>query len=455
MTWVAFMSTALFWFRTDLRLQDNPGLYEAMHNHDKVILLYIADDSIGAAQKWWLYHSLQALQDALMAKGSHLVLSLNTPQIAIDKLIKTHQITDIYWNRQYSPDAIQRDTALKSLFKAQHLNVHTFNAYLLNEPWVIKNNADLPYKVFTPYWRKASCTLTIPDEKIIVQFKPNPHPDDFPLSTWQLLPEKPNWAVGFEPLWTPGELGAHDRLEHFIDEQLNDYVVNRDIPKHSGTSRLSPHLHFGEISPQQIWRALRTATPQGLNIKSLERYQAELGWREFSYYLLYHFPSLPNKNFNPLFDNFPWHHDKTLLKAWQQGKTGYPIVDAGMRELWQTGYMHNRVRMIVASFLTKDLLIDWQEGARWFYDTLLDADLANNSASWQWVAGTGADAAPYFRIFNPTLQAQKFDPDGAYIKRWVPELSHLSAKDIHIPRSSIVEHDQARHLALQYYQGLK
>jgi deoxyribodipyrimidine photo-lyase len=458
------MSTAIYWFRRDLRIQDNLALTEAMGHHEKVILLYSLDTDIGAAQKWWLHHSLVALQHSLNALGSHLVL---VPQLNIEGfeiLIQTYAVTAIYWNRRYSEKEMSNDASIKTYFKSKGLTIKSYNGYLLNEPWTIQNQSGSGFKVFTPYWKHCIKTLQLPSLPSIDALKPNPHPPCFDINQAQLLPTKPNWALGFSDYWEPGEKGAHKKLDNFIDNSLRGYATNRDIPPRRATSYLSPHLHFGEIHPARIFQTIQPMhIIPGLE-QDMTRFLAELGWREFSYHLLYHYPKLPSENFNPKFNAFPWHQDDAALKAWQRGETGYPIIDAGMRELWHTGYMHNRVRMIAASFLTKDLFIDWRVGAEWFLYTLLDADPANNSASWQWVAGCGADAAPYFRIFNPTLQSEKFDPNGDYIKTWVPELKNLSPKNIHAPWTSslniqypkpIVEHSKARELALTYYKNLQ
>lgn len=467
------MSTAIVWFRQDLRCRSNPALAEACTNHQFIIPLYIYDPkSIGAAQNWWLHYSLLALEKELKKLNLNLCLQQGQALSVLKELIKMHGVDAIYWNRCYEPDAIQRDKVIKQELKTQALDVNSFNGSLLNEPWTVKNKSDNYFKVFTPFWKQAMQQIVLPEIAALNHACKTPLVASEHLADWNLLPVKPNWAKGFTPFWEPGELGAAKKLNFFIEQHLQGYKEKRNEPDKMATSRLSPHLHFGEISPWDIWRAIEAEKMHaGCDLRSAEHFLAELGWREFSYYLLYHFPNLPSKNFRQEFDAFPWQEDRELLKLWQKGITGFPIVDAGMRELWHTGYMHNRVRMIVASFLIKDLFIDWRDGAEWFYNTLLDADLASNSASWQWVAGTGADSAPYFRIFNPTLQGEKFDPQGEYIKRWVPELAQVAPKWIHKPWEApqqslpitlgkeyphpIVDHAIARKIALQHYQNIK
>tara|TARA_R110002050_G_scaffold847_5_gene6003 strand:- start:11112 stop:12503 length:1392 start_codon:yes stop_codon:yes gene_type:complete len=462
--------TALVWFKKDLRLRDNLALSYACDNHKNILPVYIYDEKmpVGAAQKVWLHHSLTQLSDAL---NDGLVLKKGPPEKVIFQLIKDHNIDAVYWNRGYTPYEMKRDAALKKKLKDQDIDVKSFDGYLLFEPHTIKNKQGSFFKVFTPFYK--SC-LDHPDPR---------DPIDTPktlncvksksesLDDWALLPTNPDWSKGIMGEWQPGEDGARKRLTNFVNSRIHKYGKGRDFPASYLTSMLSPHLHFGEISPYQIWQTARGAdAPQG----EINKFLSEICWREFSYHLLYHFPKLPEKNWNDKFDKFPWDNDKNLLKKWQNGMTGYPIVDAGMRQLWATGYMHNRVRMIVASFLTKDLFVHWHDGAEWFLDTLVDADLASNSASWQWVAGCGADASPYFRVFNPMLQSKKFDTDGDYIKKWIPELSKLESKYIHAPWEApdealekanikigntypdpIVDHGKAREKALGIYQQIK
>lgn len=467
------MSAAIIWFRQDLRSHDNPAFISGCNNHPIVIPLYILDDqtTLGSAQKWWLHHSLLALEKSLQKQGLPLLLRRGKAVDILSQLSKEFHVDTVYWNRCYEPLAIQRDSLIKKTLGGQGVNVISSNGSLLNEPWTIKNKSGGYFKVFTPFWRHCLTQMSVPEPMMRYGQPTSPPISSEPLQDWNLLPEKPNWAAAFHNYWQPGEEGAQKRLDYFINGSLNGYNTSRDIPELDSTSKLSPHLHFGEISPWHIWRTLKQAQfAADMDSGSIERFFAELGWREFSYHLLYHFPGLPDCNFKSEFNAFPWRVDDSGLNSWQQGMTGYPIIDAGMRELWQTGYMHNRVRMIVASFLTKDLMIDWRQGAAWFLDTLLDADLANNSASWQWVAGSGADAAPYFRIFNPILQSKKFDPQGNYIRQWVPELAEVPSQWIHHPwlapqpvagligknyPKPIVDHEQARRKALSLYKMLQ
>lgn len=467
------MTIALVWFRHDLRLEDNPAFIEACSHHQFVIPLYIYDENnsvLGGAQTWWLHHSLTSLRDSLSQQGLNLVLRKGNPLEIILDLIKTVSVSSVYWNRCYDPHTIARDKKIKATLLDRSIAVHSFNGSLLHEPWMIKNKSGDSFKVFTPYWNYCKQILNIKPALYLESRPAGIEVQSDVLKDWNLLPTI-NWAEHFSEYWAPGEEGARLKLQDFIEQHLNGYKKNRDFPIKNATSRLSPHLHFGEISPWTIVRSIELAKLDlNCDLSSADHFLSELGWREFSVYLLYHFPKLSSENFRKEFDQFPWHNDEGLLACWQKGLTGYPLIDAGMRELWETGYMHNRVRMIVASFLTKGLLIDWRLGAAWFLDTLVDADLANNSASWQWVAGCGADAAPYFRIFNPVLQSQKFDSDGRYIRLWVPELSHLDSQSIHAPWEAkecdkiymntnypkpIINHYEARARALNYYNKLK
>ncbi|MGB3462864.1 MAG: deoxyribodipyrimidine photo-lyase [Rhodanobacter lindaniclasticus] len=428
------MDTALMLFRRDLRLTDNPAWSAACTQHARVLPVFIhADDdarATGAASRWWLHHSLSALDLGLRDAGAVLHLRRGEPLGTLRELIRRSGARTVYWNRLYEPAAIERDTRIKSALQQDGIAVHSHNAALWCEPWVIATGQGQPYKVFTPYWRKLRPQLqpTVP--------LPPPHvpgwrdlPDGLPLAALELLP-RIDWAGGLRAHWQPGEACARELLEIFADDAINDYAHARDLPARHGTSRLSPHLHFGEISPRQIHFELdrRARAAKAKQRPDLEPFLRELGWREFAHHLLFHFPHTPTENFNPRFNDFAWAaDDEVAIERWQRGRTGIPLVDAGMRELWHTGWMHNRVRMVVASFLTKNLRQHWLHGARWFHDTLVDADLANNTLGWQWVAGCGADAAPYFRVFNPVTQAGKFDPDGAYLRRWLPELADAPA----------------------------
>ena len=424
------------WFRHDLRITDNPALNEACRSGD-VIPIYIQDNQnnqskqIGSASKWWLHQSLISLNKDL---DGGLITLTGDPKKIIPKLVNESGASSVVWNRNYEPWQITRDKNIKTKLEENGLKVKTFNGSLLWEPWKILNQSGTPYKVFTPFYRKGCLNA---DSPRIPEAKPNKINvvtlnDGFDVESLELMP-KIEWYKTMEKTWSPGEEGAIKKLDRFLDGPVKFYKTDRDFPGIKGTSRLSPHLHFGEISPNQIWHAaLLNQNIQKVG-KDLFHFLSELGWREFSYYLLYHFPEITNKNFNTTFDNYPWSSVTSTFDAWKRGRTGVPIVDAGMRELWETGYIHNRVRMIVGSYLVKNLNIDWRDGEEWFWDCLVDADLAANCASWQWVAGSGADAAPFFRIFNPILQGEKFDKDGNYVRKYCPELSKLPNKYLHQP----------------------
>jgi deoxyribodipyrimidine photo-lyase len=438
---------ALLWLRTDLRLADNPALRAAIEYDGGVVPVFIhapdeeAPWQPGAASNWWLHQSLLSLRRRLHDIGSNLVIRRGPAAEALRKLAKETRSDAIFWNHRYEPAVIERDAQLIAALQRDGFKAESFNAGLLNEPWAITNQSGKPFQVFTPYWRNCLMDLEpagpFPAPKSLTP--PPKWPKTINLDELGLLP-KINWANGIEADWKPGEEGANDCLKRFLTVAFEEYSLRRNLPGTRGTSRLSPHLHFGEIGPRQIWHAVRRhAESAGLKTWRASQFITELGWREFAHHLLFHFPRTPVTPLRTNFDKFPWRKNSAGLKAWQKGTTGYPIVDAGMRELWTTGWMHNRVRMIVASFLVKDLLISWQEGARWFWDTLVDADLANNTLGWQWTAGCGADAAPYFRIFNPTTQGQKFDPQGDYIRRWCPELAKLPDKWIHQPSAASLE----------------
>jgi deoxyribodipyrimidine photo-lyase len=429
------MDTAIVWFRRDLRLQDNPALDAAVRAHDRVVCIYIfAPDEEkpwqpGAASRWWLHHSLIALDADLKKRGAKLHVFSGNSLPTLRRVIKSAQAGAVYWNRLYEPAIRERDQKIQNDLEKRGIDVNVSNAALLFEPWVPTTKQGGPFKVFTPFWRHvreqwqprptSRAPVKIPSKRIAGGVE---------IDDLKLLPKIP-WDASFAKHWTPGEQGAQRRVSAFLSRGLKDYKKGRDLPAENWTSSLSPHLHFGEIGPRQIaWRL------HANHSTNAEFYLRELGWREFSHHLLHHFPQTPDRNLNPKFDKFPWarRNDKAM-RRWQRGRTGIPIVDAGMRQLWTTGWMHNRVRMLVASFLTKNLRQHWLEGARWFWDTLVDADLANNTQGWQWTAGTGADAAPYFRIFNPVLQGKRFDRDGVYVKRWVPELKRVPARFIHAP----------------------
>ncbi len=429
----SLVSVALVWFRRDLRLQDNPALQAALDAGHVPVPVYIhapheeGDWAPGGASNTWLHRSLAALDADLRARGSSLVLRQGDSQAQLQALIEQTGAVAVYWNRKYEPATQPRDAKIKRALREQGIEADSYNGSLMFEPWDVATQQGGPYKVFTPFWRNALTRLQLPAQTHAPEDMRAHRVSGESLEALNLAPSIP-WDRQFWDHWQPGEAGAHEALTVFIDGALNGYREQRDLPDRVGTSLLSPHLHFGEIAPWQIVRRLQGERSASRDA-DIDGYIRELGWREFSYHLLHHFPQTPDHNLNPRFDQFQWAKpDAEALRAWQQGRTGIPIVDAGLRELWATGYMHNRVRMIVASYLCKHMRQHWREGARWFWDTLVDADLANNTMGWQWVAGTGADAAPYFRIFNPVTQSQKFDPQARYITRWVPELAALPVK---------------------------
>ncbi len=435
---------AIVWFRQDLRLADNPALTEALKRGYDVIPVYIYSPCEegkcppGGATKFWLHQSLKSLAKDLHSHKSELILRAAESSLdELKKLIKETKATAVFWNRRYEPAAIERDTNIKETLTKADIEVNSYNASLLFEPWTIQNKSEKPFKVFTPFWRhcisNAAPAEPVPAPKSIKS--PAQFPHSITLEELQLEP-KIKWAEGIRESWTPGEEGAQIQLEKLIDDVLQHYGEGRNRPDQVGVSRISPHLHFGEIGPRQIWHRVKreVGTKRGAKSKDgAQIYLKEIIWREFAYHLLYHFPHSQNLPLDAKFRHFPFKRDSRSLKRWQKGLTGYPLVDAGMRELWHTGWMHNRVRMVVGSFLVKDLLLPWQAGAKWFWDTLVDADLASNTMGWQWVAGCGADAAPYYRVFNPTLQGKKFDPKGDYVRKWVPELAGLKGDKIHTP----------------------
>jgi deoxyribodipyrimidine photo-lyase len=464
---------AIHWFRQDLRLSDNPALTKAA-KHENTLPIYILDYKnagdycMGGASRWWLHHSLKALSESL---SNRLSVYCGNPQMILDDILNRFSVEAVYWNRCYEPWRIHRDTHIKRYLETQGIAVHTCNGSLLWEPWDIKKGDGTSYKVFTPFYRKGCFNAEEPPTPLLKPENVNYFNDrsQVGIDGLELLPKVP-WDKQLEPHWEIGEAGAYKRFETFIDEGLTSYKDGRNLPAKPYVSRLSPCLHFGEISPNQLWHAVRSIGDDN----HVEHFCSELGWREFSYSQLYHNPELPRKNLQSKFDDFPWDQNAVSLKAWQTGSTGIPMVDAGMRELWQTGYMHNRVRMIVGSFLVKNLQLHWHHGERWFWDTLVDADLANNSASWQWIAGCGADAAPYFRIFNPVTQGKKFDPDGEYVRQYIPEIASLPNKYLFNPWEApelilkdagielgtsyphpVVDLKQSRESALIAFQSLK
>ena len=426
------------WFRQDLRLSDNPALTAAVQSGSPVLPVYVLDDdnagdwAMGAASRWWLHQSLASLNESL---DGNLQLFRGKADEVIPKLAEETDASGVFWNRCYEPWRIKRDKKIKSALKESGTKAESRNGSLLFEPQSVMKDDGTPYRVFTPFYRKG-CLENSPAPReprrasSIGQFSRKAK--GLSLDDLDLMPEIA-WYKSIASEWSPGEEGAKRRLRRFLEEGVVEYKDGRNRPDRKYVSRLSPHLHFGEISPHYVWHKAKDRMQNAALKKNVDHFLSELGWREFSYYILYHFPDLPRKNLQRKFNRFPWRTDKKALRRWQRGKTGYPIVDAGMRELWETGYMHNRVRMIVSSFLVKNLMLHWHDGEEWFWDTLVDADLANNSASWQWVAGSGADAAPYFRIFNPVTQGNKFDPDGDYVRKYVPEVAALPDKYLHSP----------------------
>jgi deoxyribodipyrimidine photo-lyase len=465
--------TAILWLRNDLRLSDNAALLAACQ-HEHVVLLYIYDDkrdrALGAAKKWWLHQALKSLGDDISSLNQRLILRSGDEKTVLNEIVTQTNATAVYWNRRYEPTTIGIDQAIKADLGQKNITAVSFAGHLLHEPTKIRTKAGTPFRVFTPFWRNLEGSLFDIEP-------PLPRPEEIPatsttlqsdeLNAWNLTPNKPNWATTLADKWQGGEQAALTVMDHFLSGNVQTYQAARDFPAIEGTSMLSPYLTFGEISARQVWCA-------SMLVENGQPFRRQLAWRDFSYHLLIHNPHIAKQNYNPAFNQFPWIKDDALLTKWKKGQTGYPIVDAGMRELWKTGYMHNRVRMIVASFLTKHLMIDWREGELWFWDTLVDADPANNTAGWQWVAGSGADASPYYRIFNPIIQGKKFDPLGDYVKKHVPELSKLDAKYIHTPWEApnavlskasitlgveypkpIVEHSFARERALKAYGQMK
>ncbi|MCB4771753.1 DNA photolyase family protein [Ancylobacter sp. Lp-2] len=474
----ALSAPTLVWFRDDLRLADNPALAAARAEDRPLVLLYVLDDEtpglrrLGAAARWWLGRSLAALAADVERIGGHLLLRRGPADRVIRDLVAKAGIARVHWNRRYEAGAIELDRRLKAELTETGIDVTSHSGTLLHEPWTLRTGSGGPYRVFTPFYRAAA---SLGARGLVAAPRKLPPGPDLPsddLDDWKLEPSGPDWAGGLRATWRPGEAGARAALQAFLDGGIHGYADGRDRPDGEHTSRLSPFLRFGNLSPVQAFAALTHAAEAGeAQGRDVEKFRSELYWREFSYHLLFHFPGLATANYNDRFDGFAWREDAGFERAWRRGLTGYPIVDAGMRQLWQTGWMHNRVRMVAASFLIKHGLIDWRRGEAWFWDTLVDADPANNPASWQWVAGSGADAAPYFRIFNPVLQGEKFDPDGAYVRHFVPELAALPADIIHQPWRAkpealrragvelgvtyprpLVEHGAARDRALAAYR---
>jgi deoxyribodipyrimidine photo-lyase len=439
----AVSGVTLLWLRQDLRLADNPALNAAVALGEPVVPAFIfapaeeAPWAPGGAARWWLHQSLSRFDEELRQRGSRLTLRSGNDSLAeLVRLARDCGATRILWNRRYEPLLTARDQKIKSALRAAGIDAISFAGALLREPWTVKTKSGTPFQVFSAYWRHCMAGID-PEEPAPAPARiaaPDAWPESRTLEDFALLPQ-PDWARGIAAAWTPGSAAAHALLQQFLRDSFDDYAAIRDRPDLPGTSRLSPYLHAGEIGPREIWHETRQfALRAGRHTTwRASQFLTELGWREFAHHLLYHFPHTPERPLRENYARFPWKSEAARLRAWQRGATGYPLVDAGMRQLWQTGWMHNRVRMVAASFLVKDLLQPWTDGARWFWDTLVDADLASNTLGWQWVAGCGADAAPYFRIFNPTTQANRCDPQGDYVREWVPELARLPEVWIHQP----------------------
>ena len=463
------MSSALLWFRNDLRLADNSALAAAINTGSSIIPVFIWSPeeaggwSPGRASKWWLHQALKSLSDELEVRSSQLILRTGKSLEVLRELIEETGATQVFWNRRYEGPQRAVDVEVKRALREKGVEVQSFNSCLLNEPHTVAAGGGQPYKVYTPYWKKVKDrVIEVPAlSRLDAMRFPAAWPHSDRLERFGLMPEV-NWYAGIEAGWVVSEAAAQARLDSFLEGTVDAYHINRDRPDYEGTSSLAPYLSWGQIGPRQIVAALNERCD--LAAQGPQVYLKEIYWREFAYNVLYHFPDTPNRPLRLEYLDFPWQGDDAMLQAWQQGRTGYPIVDAGMRQLWETGWMHNRVRMIVSSLLVKHLLQDWQCGARWFWDTLVDADLASNTLGWQWSGGCGADAAPYFRVFNPIIQGKKFDPDGVYVKRYVPELRQLPVVFIHEPwkasravmRSSgtdaypspVIEHQAGRERAL-------
>ncbi|MFC0680035.1 cryptochrome/photolyase family protein [Lysobacter korlensis] len=448
--------TTLVWLRDDLRITDNPALAAATDRGGPVVVVFVLDDDsaevrpIGSASRWWLHHSLTSLAERLAELGTPLVLRRGGAERVIQELVAETGAGAVLWNRRYSA-AREIDARLKTRLREDGVEAESFAANLLFEPHTVTNGSGEPYRVYTPFWRacRQRDVRPLAPTPARLSAPPDPVPSDL-LGSWQLLPTAPDWAGGIRDTWSPGEPDALIALNDFVDETLVDYGL-RDQPSRSVTSRLSPRLRFGEVSPVQVWHRITSAVP-GADATVADKFLGELGWREFNWHVLYSFPQLAERNIRSEFDRFPWQSESEAgaeIEAWRHGRTGIPLVDAGMRELWRTGYMHNRVRLAAASFLVKNLLVDWRVGERWFWDTLVDADEANNPGNWQWIAGSGMDAAPYFRIFNPVLQAQKFDPERRYIRTWVPEVDSADYPE------PVVDLALSRRRALAAYESTK
>lgn len=460
------MALTVVWLRDDLRLADNPALHAAAERGEVVVCFVLDEVSegirpLGGASRWWLHHSLSALGAALKERGVELILRSGPAEAVVSRVAAECEADAVFWNRRYGLAERTQDAALKASLSDGGYAVRSFQANLLIEPWEVTTGSGTPYKVFSPFWR-ACRNRPAPRAPLGGPGSLNgPLMESEDLASWRLLPDAPDWAAGLRETWDPGEHAAQSRLQHFLAETIDGYALARELPDTEGTSRLSPHLRFGEISPFQVWH-LAGSDSGTAAAGDLTVFMQELGWREFCWQLLYHQPDLATANYRPEFNAFPWQQPaEEELDAWRYGRTGFPLIDAGMRQLWHTGWMHNRVRMAAGSFLVKNMMVDWRVGEQWFWDTLVDADPANNPANWQWVAGSGADAAPYFRVFNPVTQSKKFDADGGYLRRWIPELR--SAGNVHEPwkegvsgyPAPLLDLKASRDQALSAYQDLR
>jgi deoxyribodipyrimidine photo-lyase len=448
------MHCALVWFRSDLRLTDQPALQAALRAADVIVPVYIhapdeeAPWAPGAASRAWLHRSLLSLDESLRNAGSGLVIRRGASADVLCGLVRETGADAVFWSRRVEPACRRQEASVAMRLRAMGVHVREQSGNLLLDPEAVLSGQGSPYRVFTPFWRRAGADLeTLPAAAPAPSRIPSPPlPASDAIEELALQP-RPRWDRAFWSQWQPGESGAGQALADFLDDGLDDYDDSRNRPDLPGTSRLSPHLHYGEISVRTIWEAVAMRKDSA----GRQTWRRELGWREFCQYLLHHFPHCADADLNDQMQQFDWAEvDSGRLDAWRHGRTGVPIIDAGMRELWQSGWMHNRVRMIVASFLTKHLRYHWLHGARWFWDTLVDADLASNSQGWQWTAGTGADAAPYFRVFNPVLQSRRFDPHGHYLRRWLPELAGIPDRAVHAPWE---QPELLRHVAPDYPSG--
>jgi deoxyribodipyrimidine photo-lyase len=477
---------ALVWFRDDHRLSDNPALDAAVATGAPILCFFVLDEvsegfrPLGGASRWWLHGSIAALDASLRRLGSELILLKGAASAVVDRLASETGASAIFWNRRYSAEEIVVDSAIKKRLTDRGIEARSFNGRLLHEPWEIKNRSGKPFQVFTPYlravrMRRIPAPLPAPTRIKAGAWPASILASRIALEELELEPSEPDWATGLKDQWRRGEAAAQEKLARFLDHGLKGYAEDRDFPAVPGTSRLSPHLRFGEIGPRQIWHAAADSSArQPAMERGAEKLSSEVIWRDFSYQMLHDHPHLPHAPHNGRFERFPWAGDEAALDAWRRGRTGYPIVDAGMRQLWRMGWMHNRVRMIVASFLVKHLLTDWRRGEAWFWDTLADADPANNAFSWQWIAGSGPDSAPFHRIFNPVTQGEKFDSQGDYVRAFIPEIAGLPRAFIHKPweaphnvlRSAgielgetyphpIVPHGPARERALEAFRSLR